>query len=275
MATLLRVTAITFLFTYIFGQLNAQQFSAIFRASDAKMEYAEALPWESFVIKADNFSQQGYRLTNIETTGKGKDRKYWGVFTESALKDTLVKVTNWPDFVKAKRAMAKAGYLLAVVQAYAISETDAHYLGVWYKDGKDTPHKIWKLDSSESLTQKTEEMAKIQYYIQEVETFLSPSGTATYLAIYHYSPIPVRNYVAVQTDSKTFTTDLWQRTQSNVRLIDFEHFDAKDGAYYLGVYQPGTYEAQFISKLEQASFNGKWEQLEKENLQLVSWEIRD
>ncbi len=255
--------------------LSAQQMSGIFRGSDAAMEYAEQLNWEEFVANNNSLNAKGFRLTNIETTGQGEDRRYWGIYTESSLPDTLIKTNSWADFVKAKRAMAAAGFLLSNVQAYAISELDAHYIGVWYKNETDTPHKIWKLDSPESLRTRTEDMAKQQFYLQEVEVYLTPSGTANYLAIYHYSLIPVRNYVYINSDEDTFNKDLWQRQRSKVRLVDFERFNAKEGSYFLGVYQPGTYDSQFILQQRRDDFNGTWEQLEKSKLKLVSWEIRD
>jgi hypothetical protein len=255
--------------------LSAQQFSGIFRGSDAKMEYAEQMTWEQFMISNKALNAKGYRLNNLETTGQANDRRFWGIYIESSLPDTIVKTESWPDFVTAKRAMAAAGFLLSNVQAYAISEIDAHYIGVWYKNTTDTPHKIWKLDSPESLRQRTEDMAAQKYYIQEVEVYLTPSGTANYLAIYHYSLSPVRNYVYVTTDEETFNKDLWQRQRSKVRLVDFEQFNAKEGSYLLGVYQPGTYDNQFLFRQLREDFNGKWEQLERDNLKLVSWEVRD
>lgn len=256
------------------SMLHAQRISGIFRPTDAKMEYLEQLSWESFVQEDRRLNAEGYRLTNIETTGQGDDRSYWGIYTESSLRDTLIKVTSWGDFVKAKRSMAAAGFLLSNVQAYAISETDAHFIGVWYRNDTDTPHKIWKLDSPESLNAKTEDMAKQQFYLQEVEVFLTPSGTANYLAIYHYSPIPVRNYVQIYTDDAVFTKDRSQRERSKVRLVDYEHFNAKEANYQLGVYQPGTYDNRVLLDYLRADFNGQWEQLEKDGMKLVGWEVR-
>ncbi|RMF00125.1 MAG: hypothetical protein D6772_06745 [Bacteroidetes bacterium] len=256
-------------------QLEAQTLNGIFRPSDAKLAYIENANWPDFLQQHQALSKQGFRLTQLESAGRGQDRRYWGILLESVYTDTLLKVNSWAEMVKAKRALAKAGFLLTTVQAYAISESDAHYIGVWRKDDDATPHKLWKLDSPESLQAKTEEMAAHKYYVQSIEVFLSPSGTATYLPIYYFSPIPVRNYVAVHTDEEAFLRDHWQRTQSQVRLIDYEHFTAKENTYYLGIYQPGQYPQQLLRRLDAASFNAKWEQLERENLHLVGWEIRE
>ena len=84
----------------------------------------------------------------------------------------------------------------------------------------------------------------------------------------------MRNYVAILTDEEAFQTDYWQRTQSQVRLVDFERYTAKEATYYLGIYQPGQYEQQLLRQLDAGSFNAKWEQLEKENLYLLGWDIR-
>lgn len=254
--------------------IHAQRISGIFRPSDAKMEYLEQLEWENFVQEDKRLNNEGYRLTNIETSGQGDERRYWGIYTESSLRDTLIKTTSWPDFVKAKRSMAAAGFLLSNVQAYAISETDAHFIGVWYRNDTDTPHKIWKLDSPESLRAKTEDMAKQQFYLQEVEVFLNPSGTANYLAIYHYSPIPVRNYVQINSDEAVFQKNKQQRERSKIRLVDYERYNAKEANYQLGVYQPGTYESRIIIDYLRADFNGQWDLMEKDGMKLVSWEVR-
>ncbi|MEL6656659.1 MAG: hypothetical protein AAFP77_24780 [Bacteroidota bacterium] len=267
---LLCMLALTLAGTFLY----AQRISGIFRTTDAQMEYLEQLDWETFVQEDERLNSEGYRLTNIETTGQGAERTYWGIYTESSLRDTLIKTNSWVNFVKAKRAMASAGFLLSNVQAYAISETDAHFVGVWYKNDTDTPHKIWKLDSPESLNAKTEDMAKQQFYLQEVEVFLTPSGTANYLAIYHYSPIPVRNYVQIYTEEEVFDKDRQQRQRSKIRLVDYERYNAKEADYQLGVYQPGTYDNRILFNYLRADFNGKWEQLEKEGLKLVGWEVR-
>ena len=253
-------------------QLHAQRLSGIFQPSDAEYEYVEDLSWEEFETQHQSYTNRQYRLINLETTGIGEDRRYWGIYTQSTQQDSLIRTFGWADFVKAKRAMAAEGFLLTTVQGYAINETDAHYIGVWRRE--ETPHKIWKLDSEESLRQKTDEMAAQQYYIKDVEVLLTPSGTPLFLALYHYHPVPVRNYVFVAQDEKTFTNDLWQRFQSKIRLVDYEQYNANTGSFYLGVYQPGTYEYQIVRNQDRSSFNGRWEQLEKENLKLIAWDIR-
>ncbi len=260
---------------FFMATTQAQQISGIFRHSDADFEYLEQLDWASFLSQGKVLNNKGFRLINLETTGVGNDRRYWGIYTESSLKDTIIKTESWPDFVKAKRSMAAAGYLLSHVQAYSLSAIDAHFIGIWYKDETETPHKIWKLDSPESIRQRTEDMAKKQFYLQEVEVFLDPSGAATYLGLYHYSSLPVRNYIYITDTEENFKEDYHNRFQSKIRLVDYEQFNAKEGAYFLGVYQPGTYDHQFVNNFSRHDFNGKWELFEKDDLKLVSWEVRD
>lgn len=252
--------------------LQAQRLSGIFQTSDANYEYVEDVDWETFLAQDQSLNREGYRLINVETTGVGEDRRYWGIFTQSTQGDTIIKTFGWADFVKAKRAMAADSFLLTAVQGYTINETDAHFIGVWRKE--DNPHKIWKLDSHESLRQKTNEMAAQQFYIKEVEVLLSPAGTPIFLALYHYHPIPVRNYVHIANNEKDFATDWWERYNSKIRLIDYEQYNSSQGSFYLGVYQPGTYENKFIRNLDRGDFNGQWEQLEKDKLKLIAWEVR-
>ena len=147
-------TKIIFLLLIVGNTLAAQHLSGIFQPSEADLEYVEQVDWTTFLAEDVRLNAKGFRLTNLETTGIGADRRYWGIFTESTLRDTLVKTTSWADFVQAKRSMAAAGFILSGVQAYALSETDAHYIGVWYRDETNTPHKIWKLDTPGERTGK-------------------------------------------------------------------------------------------------------------------------
>lgn len=247
--------------------------SGIFQATDAQLKYVENESWEAFLAADQQLNAEGYRLIALESSGVGRERGFWGIFTQSAQTDTIIRTLGWPDFVAAKRAMAAEGYLLTTVQAYALNEDDHRFIGVWHRDSTD--HKIWKLDSPEGLAEKTEQMAAQQYHLQDVEVYLSPSGLPTYLAIYHYHPLPRRNHVYFTTDEKAFSNDHWQRQHSGKRLIDYEQFNLLGQMAFVAVYQDGDYEQQLLRRQDLATFRGNWEQMEKSNLQLISWDIRD
>lgn len=254
--------------------LNAQTYvSGIFQRTDAALEYVEGLDWEQFNLHNRRLNQQGYRLIDLETSGLGRDRTFWGIYTRSSQTDTIARSLGWSEFVKMKRKMAARGYVLTDVTAYAHNETDTDYIGVW-QEGK-TLHKIWKLDSQEGLQQRTDEMVRDNYFLVGVKVVTTPAGLTQYLALYHHHPLPERNYVYITDDPREFSTDWLQRMKSNMRLIDYDRYDENGRTWYLGVYQSGQYEHLLLRDMDKLTFEDKWDRLEaQEDLRLVNWSVR-
>ena len=85
---------------FVATTLSAQRMSGIFQPSDSEFEYAEDLTWEDFQSQDRQMNQKGFRLVNLETSGIGDDRRFWGIFTRSTARDTIIRAFGWPDFVK-------------------------------------------------------------------------------------------------------------------------------------------------------------------------------
>lgn len=250
--------------------VHAQTFvSGIFQQTDAELKYIEGADWASFQEQNKAYNRKGYRLIDIETSGVSKDRVYWGIYAESGVYDTIASVLGWTNLVQLKRSMAERDFVLMDVTGFAINENDFKYIGVWRRG--NTPHKIWKLESSETLRRRTNEMALKNFYITGVKVINSPAGAVQYLATFHFNPIPERNYVFVTDDPQEFNTDWLQRMKSDVRLIDYDRFQENGKTLYLGVYQSGEYQHLLLRDMEKLTFEDKWDRLEQqEDLQLVN-----
>lgn len=253
--------------------LNAQSIiSGVFQASEAAMVYEHGLKWPAFQHKNDSLNQNGYRLFDLETYKGSGDRTFWGIWIKSDLPAVVESVYGWTSFVEKKRAMTSDSFLLTKVTAYAVSDKEQYYIGVWMKE--DTPHKVWKLDSREGLAQKTEEMARQDFFIRNVEVFSSPNKTLIFLALFHKGKVTTpRNYVYTSDDLKVFKTNVLQRQKSGFRLVDFESFEEKGTRWYLGVFEKGDYETVLLEGQETPDFNGRWEILEEQGLRLMDIEL--
>lgn len=256
------------------GQIAiAQQvFSGVFHQTEAQMVYADKLTEDALDGKVKEWNRQGFRPVDIESKLIDDTRYYWLIGTKSDLKSQLKVVTGWGEFVKMKREMVKADYVLTDVEAIALNEIDHHYVGIWHEG--DTEHKIWKLDSVEGIEKKTEEMGKDNYYPVNIEVFQTPAKTPIYLVTYYYGPVTSQTHIFITKDTKEFNTDLLQRTKSGYRMIKYENFELDGEPHYISIYRRGDYESKFIRDLDRTEFDGLWERQEKEGLHLVNVHIQ-
>lgn len=257
----------------IFG-LPAQTFiSGIFQQTDQELEYLEDLSWESFLQEKQRLNNKGYRLFDLETSGIGEDRAFWGIFTKSNDRDTVALVLGWEELIKHKRDLAGRNYLLTDITGYALNETESYYLAVWTPD--KTPHKVFKLDTKEKLRAHTDAMARQNFFIKSVKVIATPAGIPRFIALYHYHSIPQRNYIYLSDSKEAFNEEWTQREYSGMRLIDFDRFEENGTEYMLGVYQRGQYDHQLVRDLEKNIFVDRWDRLEaQQELRLTSWHIR-
>ena len=258
-----------FIFTTLFSQSTV---SGVFQLSEAERLYDGNLDWDAFKTKNDSMNRIGYRLTDLETAKEENSRKYWGIWIKSEEKAILESVQGWRNFIKKKRQMAADSFLMTEVEAYAVSNEEHFYIGVWVKS--DIKHKVWKLDSRDGVIQKTEEMERQDFFIKDVEAFILPNKTVVFLALFHKGKVTTpRNYVYIKDDLKVFKTNVLQRSKSGFRIIDYEHFDEKGKLWYLGIFEKGDYKTVLLTKQDAHTFDGKWEIMEKEGLQLTDREV--
>lgn len=253
--------------------LVAQQiFSGVFHQTEAQMVYADKLTENALEGKVKEWNKEGFRPVDIESKMIDGTRYYWLIGTKSDLKSELRMVTGWSEFVKLKRDMVKADYVVADLEAYALNELDHRFIGIWHQG--DTKHKVWKLDSVEGVEKKTEEMGKDNYYPINIEVYQTPAKTTVYLVTYYYGPVSSQTYIYATNDLKAFNTDLLQRTKSGYRLIEYQSYNIDEQPQFLCIYQRGDYESKLLRDLDRSEFDGLWELQEKEGLHLVNVHIQ-
>jgi hypothetical protein len=256
--------------------LSAQtQFSAIYQPSDAEVRVVTKLGWDAFL--ADHTSQQaaGFRLTDIETYKEGgAERSYVGIYTESPLRDSVGMADSWARFIKLKRKMATAGYTMIDVAAVTLNESDANFYGVWVKEAQPSIHKVWLLDSRETILKKTRDMAKDRFKIKRVHVLDVPNGEPSFVVLYHFSPVNRFNFLFFADTLEEFNKEASERRKSKVQLIDFDRFREGNTTQYVSIFQDGEYDSHFVTAAPIGDIDAKAKTLEAERgLKLVNLSV--
>lgn len=243
-----RLLCISFSLLSICPLFAQQQFSAIYQPSDAEVRVVTKAGWESFL--ADHSSQQaaGFRLVDLESYKEGaEERSFVGIYTESPLLDSVGMADSWAGFIKLKRKMVNAGYTMIDMAAVTLNETDANFYGVWVKEPNPTIHKVWLLDSRETILKKTREMAKDRYKIKRVHVLDVPNGEPSFVVLYHFSPVDRYNFLFFADNLEDFRKEYTERKGSKVELIDFDRFREGNETHYVAIFQDGEYDSEFVS----------------------------
>lgn len=248
---------------FLFSGLTAQQFSGIYQPTEAKMEYSEAKGWQAFLADHEKRTADDFRLIDLESSRVGgDDRIFYGIYTQSSLRDSVIMTLGWRNFVKAKKNMADEDFTMVDVHAYALNENDIQYIGVWVKD--DIPHKIARLTSRQGLEDRITDMGKRRYKLKRVHVVNTPDGEPEYIALFHYSPVQEYNFLYYTEEVDDFTKDLSERRMSNVRLVDYAIFLENGKRYHLGVYQNGHYDDVFELKEDKAGLDAQRDKLKSD-----------
>ncbi len=253
----------------------AQQFSAIYQPSDAEVRVVIKQGWDNFL--ADHQAQQaaGFRLTDIETYKEGgAERSFVGIYTESPLQDSVGVTDSWSGFIKLKRKMVKEGYTMVDIAAVVLNESDANFYGVWVKEATPTIHKVWLLDSRETIVKKTQDMAKSRFKIKRVHVLDVPNGEPSFVVLYHFSPVDRYNFLYFSDNLDDFQQEKKERKQSKVELIDFDRFREGNATQYVAIFQDGEYDSAFATDLPISDIEAKASTLKAERgLKLVNLSV--
>ncbi len=242
----------------------AQQFTGIYQPSDAEVRQVTVGGWEAFLAEHKRQNQAGFRLHDLETYKQGgDDRKYVGIYSESPLVDSVGKASSWTEFIKMKRDMVKAGYTMVDIAAVVLNERDYDFYGVWVKEAHPTIHKVWLLESRESIEKRTAVMAKDRFKIKRVHVLNIPNGEPSFVVLYHFSPINRFNFLYFADDLETFRQERDERRRSKVELIDFDRYREGDKTAYVAIFQDGEYDSEFISGVSIETINEQARTLEK------------
>lgn len=221
--------------------------------------------WEAFLAEHARQNAAGFRLTDLENWREGgAERQYAGLYTESPLVDSVGKASSWGEFVKLKRKMVTAGYTMIDISGVVLNENDIDFYGVWVKEENPSIHKVWLLDSEETIRKRTRAMAKDRFKIKRVHVLDLPDGEPSFIVLYHFSPIDRYNFLYFAESIEEFTTELEERRQSQVQLIDFDRFRSGNRMGYLGIFQDGTADATFLIDQPLADIQARAATLKKE-----------
>jgi len=256
----------------ILSSLNAQKFSAIYQPSDVEVRYVTTDGWERFLSDHDRQRAAGFRLTDIESYREGGDeRKFLGLYTKSPLRDSVGMADSWAGFIRLKRKMVKAGYTMIDVAAVTLNEDDANFYGVWVKDPNPHIHKVWLLDSKETIIKKTREMARKRFKIKRVHVLDVPNGEPSFVVLYHFTPVDRFNFLYFADSLKDFNREKQERKASKVELIDFDRFREGDKTRYVAIFQDGEYDSAFTTDQDIDFISAENKKLSDERgLQLVN-----
>lgn len=224
------------------------QFSAIFQPSDAEVKQVTSNGWDDFLSEHTRQNAAGFRLADMETYKEGGDeRQFVGLYTESPLPDSVGMADSWAGFIKLKRTMVKSGYTMVDVCGVVLNESDINFYGVWVKEPNPTIHKVWLLDSEETILKRTRVMAKDRFKIKRVHVLNVPNGEPSFIVLYHFSPIDRFNFLYFADDVAEFDKEVEQRKKSQVQLIDFDRFRSGKDVRYVAIFQDGEYESAFLT----------------------------
>lgn len=243
----MRHTFCVLLFFTLHLTLAAQTFSAIYQPSDKKVRTVEQIGWEAFLTEHERQNAEGYRLTDLETYRKGGDeRRYLGIYTESPLPDSVGRASSWAEFIRLKRKMAKAEYTMIDVAAVVHNESDYDFYGIWVKEANPTIHKVWLLDSRETILKRTRAMARDRFKIKRVHVLDVPNGEPSFVVLYHFSPINRFNFLYFADTAEEFAKEMAERKGSKVELIDYDQFREGNTVQYVAIFQDGDYDSDFL-----------------------------
>ena len=228
--------------------VRAQNFSAMYQASDAEVQRVTATGFEAFQARHRSQNAAGFRLTDLETARRDDGRRdFIGLYTKSPLEDHLEVAHTWSDFIVLKRAKVKEGYTMIDVTGVVLNESDTDFYGVWVKENNPTIHKVWLLDSYESVLDRTKKMAADRFKIKRIHVLDIPDGEPQFIVLYHFSPINRFNFLYETASYADFEKQLRERRESKVQLIDFDRHRVGNEIHYIAVFQDGDFPTFFLS----------------------------
>ncbi len=260
------------LFLFAFSTLSAQfTFSGIFAEADTAYEYAHQLSWEDFQQKHEALDAEGFRLIDIETAKEGARRYYWGIWKKDGVHSILKQVESWDSLVIAKREMAADTFMMDDIEAYTYGGRE-YYLVVWIPGANE--HKVRKLTSWEGLANDHEALARRKLQMVDIEGFEAKDGATCYLALYQWKGADFRTHLFRSPDFDSFLADKNFRYKSGNRLFDYERFEKRGAAFYVGLYQEGAYSGRLEDRYDWNDFNKLvTEQKEQHHIVLIDIDV--
>jgi len=268
----MRNSLLAALFLFAFSTLSAQfAFSGIFSEADAEYEYAHQMNWEDLLKKHQELDAKGFRLIDIETAKTGAHRYYWGIWKKDEARSILKRVESWDSLVIEKRLMAADTFMMDEIEAYT-HDGKEYYLAVWVPGASN--HKVRKLTSWEGLINDYKDLTLRKLQMVDIEGFEAKDGTTHYLALYQWRGADFRTHLFRSPDFDSFLIDKIYRYKSGNRLFDYERFEKRGTAFYVGLYKEAGYSGRLEDRYSQEDFSKLMaEQKEQGNIVVVDIDV--
>ncbi|MCB0587604.1 MAG: hypothetical protein KDD06_20090 [Phaeodactylibacter sp.] len=268
----MRNTLSLVVFLFSLSGISAQfTYSGVFGKADADYEYAFRQSWEAFRQQHEALDTLGFRLVDIETAKSGARRYYWGVWKKEEVHSTLKLVEGWDAMVAMKRQMAADSFVLDEIEAYTYGGKE-YYLAVWIPGSRE--HKIRKLSSWEGVVNDHENLSRRDLQLIDIEGFEARDTTTHYLALYQWKGPEFRTYFYRTHDFDDFITDRAYRQKSGYQLFDYERFEKRGRAFYIGLYKAGANGRQLEDHYSREDFDRLMaEQKERNNMVLMDIDV--
>lgn len=236
-------------------------YSGILKKIDDSLQYSYQLDWESLLALQVNNREKGFELADVEAIVVDGQTEYNAIWQENADEKRMMLVPGWDSLVILKREMAADSFVITDVEAF--SHKGEEFFVVLWKKGT-TYHKIRKLTSWEGLKNDYEELNKRKLEMMDIEGFTAADGKTHYLALYHKRFANNRTHLYRASDYKTFSIDKGKRNKSGYQLFDYEHFEKRGVAFYVGLYHKSNAGGYIIEADSQEAFAQKCSEFKNE-----------
>lgn len=221
--------------------------------------------WEEFTEEWENLGKKDMRLRDLEVLKSGDEIKYIGTWVGGKGKYALLAHDSFADFSAAWTEMweeDKAKQLIDV-EVVTIGNKN-HYIGVWGAGKGGTA--LYLYNSWEDFVAKWKELAKAGRVLIDVEAFQNGNGVS-YVGVWETGIGKDQRLIRAQSFAE-FDKQWNEFNKEDLRLVDIDTVDVKDGELYIGVWNKGT-GGQYMNRFNSiAEVQAKNSELNAKNLEL-------
>ena len=252
------------------SSLMAQNYAGVWKKSSFKhhVYVFDAAEWSKFVGFWKDYSNQGYRLKDLETRIIQGVPVFNGVFEKSGGRYALYRFAGWSNFTKKWKELADDGMRLVDIETYKYGGQQ-YFVGVW-RAGNDG-YALYCLNGFDALAQKRVELASQGKRLIDVESFVE-NGKQLYVGVWRSGNGGHALYQYSSWDS--FRAKRSELTSGGLRLVDYEKFKTASGqTKYLGVWRAGQYSETFYSNISWEDFVTKTFAYEQQQRYIVDFDF--
>lgn len=243
------------------------RFSGVFRAGSGSYGLWANSNWSSFRQKWQQWSSQGMRLIDFDTTGSGSSQRYSGVFRQGSGAHGLWVNASWNSFRQKWQQWNSQGLRLV---DFEISGTGSQrrYSGVFR--GGTGSYGLWVNASWQSFVRKWRQWNR--QGLRLIDLKINGSGSQTrYSGVFRKGS---GSYGLWANASWSSFVQKWREWNSRgLRLVDLEVIRNGNQTRYSGVFRQGSGAYALWANTNWQSFVAKWQQLNSQGLRLIDLDI--